>query len=167
MPLDELGESFGVGQPLREQREPSSENANEKHGVDAILAPFLFWGGLHVAMADGIVSDRDRDRLQAVGPDGFGVADTDLLANLPAGWCIRHMQQELAAHKIKFSSIDRHRMLYGMLGIAGVAGLVEEPERIALHQIADLFGISQSACDLILQRYCASHDSQLDATDIA
>ena len=122
-------------------------------GSDALLAPFYFWGGLYVAMADGDLSAVEMQRLQDLAPPGFEPAEPFRQARTNPETCITKFEEDLGSRRRKLSAIELYRIMSGVLDVACADCDLSNAERRRLRDIGELLGLHGVACDLVIERY--------------
>ena len=130
-----------------------SEVCDETTGSDTLLAPFFFWGGLYVAMADGELSAKERKRLLELAPPGFQVGDPFTIAKTNPNKGLEQFKGDLESRRRKFSAIELYRIMAGVLSVACADGEISQPEQQRVHEIGAAIGLHDVACDLVIQRY--------------
>ena len=130
-----------------------SEVRDETIGSDTLLAPFFFWGGMHVAMADGELSSEERQRLLSLAPPGFQVGDPFAFAKTNPHASLDQFKGDLECRRRKFSAIELYRIMAGVLSVACADGHVSPQELQRAHEIGAVIGLRDVACDLVIQRY--------------
>ena len=127
--------------------------AGEQTLQDPMLASFFFWGGLHVALADGDIHDGERRRLQSVIPVGLEMNQALAEAYNEPGKCLAAFQLALQSRRRKLSAVELHRVIYGLIDVASADGHVSEDERTRLRELAAVLGVAAGACDVIINQY--------------
>lgn len=130
-----------------------SEICDETTGSDAMLAPFYFWGGLHVAMADGALGDAESRRLLELAPPGFAAEESFAAVKAAPGTCLERFRQDLAGRRRKLSALELYRIMSGVLDVACADGTLGDAERVRLREVAAAIGLRDMACDLVVERY--------------
>jgi len=130
-----------------------SEVRDGTTGSDTLLAPFFFWGGLYIAMADGDLSSEERQRLLELAPPGFQVADPFTIAKTNPNASIDQFKGDLESRRRKFSAIELYRIMAGVLSVACADGNISPQEQQRVHEIGAAIGLRDVACDLVIQRY--------------
>jgi len=127
-------------------------------GSDALLAPFYFWGGLYVAMADGDLAKSEMERLQELAPPGFDPAEPFRLAKANPEVCIAKFEEDLGGRRRKLSAIELYRVMSGVLDVACADGGLSNAERRRLRDVGELLGLHDVACDLVIERYLSGQE---------
>jgi uncharacterized tellurite resistance protein B-like protein len=130
-----------------------SEVCDETTGSDTLLAPFFFWGGLYVAMADGELSPQERKRLLELAPPGFQVGDPFTMAKTNPNASLEQFKGDLESRRRKLSAIELYRIMAGVLSVACADGQISPQEQQRVHEIGAAIGLRDVACDLVIQRY--------------
>jgi hypothetical protein len=136
-----------------------SEICERTTGSDAILAPFYFWGGLYVAMADGDLSEVERARVRALAPPGFDIATSFEMARTDPQRCLSQFKGDLEARRRKLSAIELYRIMSGVLDVACADHQLTDGERARLHEIGEAVGLHDVACDLVIKRYLSESET--------
>jgi tellurite resistance protein len=118
-----------------------------------MLASHFFWGGLYIAAASGDITPQERGHLVSVAPP-----DTDVDAALREATetptaCRQRFIDGFRNRRRKFTAIELHRIIYGLLDIASVDGTVHEAEVVRLRELTGLLGIPENGCDLVVNQY--------------
>ena len=129
-------------------------------GSDALLAPFYFWGGLYVAMADGDLASVEVQRLQELAPPGFDPAEPFRLAKASPEVCIKKFEEDLGSRRRKLSAIELYRIISGVLDVACIDGDLSNAERRRLREVGELLGLHDVACDLVIERYLSGQEKR-------
>jgi len=124
----------------------------EEGALDPVLAPFFFWGGLHIALADGVLDPAEIERLQSVAPGGVTVESVVADPAFDPTRCVDRFRADLRARRRKLSSVELHRIIQGLIDVAAADGHVDKSEIRRLHELGRELGIAPEACDLILSR---------------
>jgi uncharacterized tellurite resistance protein B-like protein len=127
-------------------------------GSDAILAPFYFWGGLYVAMADGDLSATETERLQELAPPAFDATEPFRLAKSSPEVCIKKFEEDLGSRRRKLSAIELFRIMSGVLDVACSDGDLSSAERRRLRDVGELLGLHDVACELVIDRYLSGQE---------
>lgn len=130
-----------------------SEVCDDTAGSDTLLAPFFFWGGLYVAMADGELSSEERQRLLELAPPGFRVGDPFTIAKTNPKLGLEQFKTDLEGRRRKFSAIELYRIMAGVLSVACADGHISPEEQQRIREIGGVIGLRDVACDLVVQRY--------------
>jgi len=127
-------------------------------GSDALLAPFYFWGGLYVAMADGDLATVEMQRLQELAPPGFDPIEPFRLAKANPEVCIKKFEEDLGSRRRKLSAIELFRIMSGVLDVACADGDLSNAERRRLRDVGELLGLHDVACELVIERYLSGQE---------
>jgi Zn-dependent protease with chaperone function/uncharacterized tellurite resistance protein B-like protein len=130
-----------------------SEVCDQTTGSDTLLAPFFFWGGLYVAMADGELSAEETNRLLELAPPGFQVGDPFTIAKTKPNASLDQFKGDLDSRRRKFTAIELYRIMAGVLSVACADGTISPQEQQRIHEIGAVIGLRDVACDLVVQRY--------------
>ena len=77
--------------------------------------------------------------------------DNNVLADPEA--CRKRFVDGFRSRRRKFNALEVHRILYAILDIASVDGAVEDSEMGRLRELAELIGVPENACDLVVRQY--------------
>ncbi len=120
---------------------------------DPLLAEFLFWGGLYVALADRDVVPAEIERIQTAAPEGVDVrrlvSDPDLTDTL----CLRRFREMVSKRRKKLSAVEKHGIIYGLIDVASADGHVDSIEFRRLLELGGEIGVPSAGCELIAQQY--------------
>jgi tellurite resistance protein len=125
-------------------------SAAAEHALgDTLLAAFFFWGGLYIALADGLLDAHELERLASVAPAGVDIAR---LATSPAAsdTCLQRFHDEIAGRRRKFSSVELYRIVEGLVHVASADGHIDPREIERLHRLGHMLGLTTNACELLL-----------------
>ena len=121
--------------------------------ADPLLAGFFFWGGLYIALADGHIDPEEVKRLQAVAPAGVDTRPETLMSTGEAETCLANFRQGIDGCRKKLSSVELHRIIYGLIDVAAADGHIDPHEVRRLHTLGEILGIQSTGCDLIVEKY--------------
>jgi hypothetical protein len=123
---------------------------------DVLLASFFFWGGLYIALADGVLAQVELERLASVAPPAVDVAQ--VVASDPMGHgCLERFRTEIAQRRRKLSSVELYRIVEGLVDVATADGRFEPVEVARLYQLGQVLGLPQHACDLLIAKITGGH----------
>lgn len=130
-----------------------SDICDQTAGSDAMLAPFYFWGGLYVAMADGEVVDPELSRLLELAPPGLDVEESFAAVKASPEACMERFRQDLESRRRKLTALELYRIMSGVLDVACADGTLSEAELTRLCELGDVIGLRPTACELVVERY--------------
>lgn len=125
----------------------------EKTLHDAVLAPFFFWGGLHIALSDRKLDPAEQQRLGALVPPGETLAAAEAAARRDPELCRSRFAESVRARRRKLSAVELHRIIYGLIDVASADGNIAAEERERLYTLVGALSIPKQACDVILTQY--------------
>ncbi len=115
---------------------------------DPMHAGHFFWGGLYLTLGTG-----DRDRLASVGPAGEDIDAAIEKARIDPEWCRTRFVDGMQARRSKFSALEIHRIIFGLLDLASPGGTVQDGERTRLLELAESIGVPGTACEVVITQY--------------
>jgi tellurite resistance protein len=119
---------------------------------DTLLASFFFWGGLYIALADGVLAPSELERLITVAPPALDVHQL-LASDAVAGTaCLDRFRAELAQRRRKMSAVELHRIVEGLIVVASADGRIDASEVTRLHHLGQALGLTAYACDLMIAK---------------
>jgi len=130
-----------------------SDICDQTAGSDAMLAPFYFWGGLYVAMADGEVVDPELSRLLELAPPGLDVEESFAAVKASPEACMERFRQDLGSRRRKLTALELYRIMSGVLDVACADGTLSDAELTRLCELGDVIGLRTTACELVVERY--------------
>jgi hypothetical protein len=136
-----------------------SEICDNTTGSDALLAPFYFWGGLYVAMADGDLTDAERAKVRELAPPGFDAAESFVIAKTDPARCLSQFKGDLASRRRKLSAIELYRIMSGVLDVARSDGHLSDAERARVHELGEAIGLHDVACELVIKRHLSEQEA--------
>lgn len=120
---------------------------------DPLFADHFFWGGLYLAVGAGEPSPAERERLASVVPAGEEIDQAIGRARANPEWCRERFLEGVRARRRKFSALEIHRIIFGLLDMASADGAVHEREKTRLLELARLIGVPEAACELVITQY--------------
>ncbi|MCL4741181.1 MAG: M48 family metallopeptidase [Phycisphaerales bacterium] len=125
--------------------------AEERRGLsDPVLEPFVLWGGLAVALADGTVHRRELENLRSVVDEG---ALRGALADRPTvESCCERFAEARARRARPLSALDLTRVFAALSAVAGADGMVAAEETGVIERLASACGVSGAFVERALAR---------------
>jgi Zn-dependent protease with chaperone function len=121
-------------------------------GEDPYLARFVFWGGIYVALADGAPTDEQRMRLRKLAPSGIRI-DSVLLGDGSASEvALERFREAQRTRRAKLSAGELHRIITGLIDMAGRDGRVTQGELDRLHRLGKEINLTSQAMDLMISK---------------
>jgi hypothetical protein len=130
-----------------------SDICDQTAGSDTMLAPFYFWGGLYVAMADEGLTDSERKRLLELAPPGFDTDEPFATVKSRPEACMERFREDLGGRRRKLSALELYRIMSGVLDVACADGTLSDLERVRVREVGATIGLREMACDLVVERY--------------
>lgn len=128
-------------------------DGNEEPMGDPLLAEFLFWGGLYVALADRDVVPAEIERIQTAAPEGIDVRRLVSDPVLTDALCLGRFREMVSKRRKKLSAVEKHGIVYGLIDVASADGHVDSAEFQRLLELGDEIGVPRAGCELIAQQY--------------
>jgi len=143
----------GVDQEVERQLASMDPTAGEDHAFgDTLLAAFFFWGGLYIALADGVLHPSELERLLSVAPSGVDVAQLAATEAVAGQACLERFREAIAQRRRRLSAVELHRIVEGLIDVASADGRVEPAEVARLYDLGHALGLSSQACDLLIAK---------------
>ena len=120
---------------------------------DPLLAEFLFWGGLYIALADRHVVAAEMERIQTVAPEGVDVSRLVSEPDLTDALCLHRFREMVSKRRQKLSSVEKHGIICGLIDIASADGHVAPAEFQRLLDLGGGIGVPGEGCELIARQY--------------
>lgn len=120
---------------------------------DPLLAEFLFWGGLYIALADRDVVAAEVERIQTAAPEGIDVRQLVSDPDLTDALCLRRFSEMVSKRRKKLSAIEKHGIVYGLIDVASADGHVDPTEFRRLLELGGEIGVPSAGCELIARQY--------------
>ena len=121
---------------------------------DPLLSGHFFWGGLYVVTSGGHdLHTAEMTRLASVAPPGIEIDAAIAEARSTPGRCRDRFAAGFRDRRRKFTALELHRIVFGLLDVASADGDVSPPELERLRELAALLEISHDACDLVASQY--------------
>lgn len=121
---------------------------------DPMLSGHFFWGGLYLVTIDGRdLHAAERSRLASVAPPGIEIDAAIAEAKSAPERCRDRFAAGFRDRRRKFTALELHRIVFGLLDVASADGDVSQPELERLRELALLLEISHDACDLVASQY--------------
>lgn len=121
--------------------------------ADLRLRAFFFWGGLYLALEDGTVALSENRRLAEIAPDGTDVAAAVAAAHAQPETCLERFAEAFRGRRRRFSALEIHRIVYGLLDIARTDGRVSAGEIARLERLAEVMGVPPQGCALVAAQF--------------
>ena len=116
---------------------------------DPMLSDFLLWGGLYVATANGVVTPAEvRNLCEVVGQEPVERALAEVETD--ADRCREQFLIAKSGRRRKLRALEMHTIFTALAAVARADGLVDEPERQALHDLAQDCGVATAFVDNLL-----------------
>ena len=116
--------------------------------ADPLLEDFLLWGGMHVSLADGDLSEDERCRLAELVPPARLEAALEEAGSAEAA--LERFRETLASRRDKLTSAEIYRIVDALAQIVWCDRALDEAEQAAMRTITDLLGVVP---DLVLERH--------------
>jgi len=120
---------------------------------DLRLRAFFFWGGLWLALEDGAVAPLENLRLAEIAPDGTDLAAAVAAATVRPEICLERFTAAFRGRRRRYSAVEIHRIVYGLLDIARTDGRVSPGEIERLGRLAEVMGIHPRGCELVAAQF--------------
>ena len=120
---------------------------------DPLLAEFLFWGGLYIALADRHVVSAEMERIQTVAPAGVDVSGLVSEPDLTDELCLRRFREMVSKRRQKLSAVEKHGIICGLIDVASADGHVAPGELQRLLELGSGIGVPGEGCELIVRQY--------------
>ena len=127
--------------------------------VDPLLARFFFWGGLYIALADGVLEDAEVARLQTVAPAGIDVQQLVTSSGFDPDQCLEGFVAAKDERRAKLSAVELHRIIEGLIVVAAADGRIDSTEIEHLYELAGRLGIGPAACDILIADHSREGDN--------
>lgn len=121
--------------------------------ADPLLGESIFWGGLYVALASGDVSAPERERLASVMPVPEEIDAAIMQARSSPEWCRQRFLEGIKTRRKKYSAIELHRVIFGLLDLASADCDIHADEVARLRELGESIGVSAHACDIVVNQY--------------
>lgn len=117
-----------------------------------ILGDFFLWGGLYIALANGVFEASERSRLEELcTPQKVASAISSGLPSMET--CLDRFSNHIADRYKKISAMEMHRIIRGLLEIAYADGEIDADETGAIANLASKLGINEKACELLTKKF--------------
>lgn len=126
---------------------------------DPLLADFLFWGGLYVALADRVAVPAEIARLQTVAPAGVDVDQLVRGGDVTDEHCLRRFTDTVARRRRKLSAVEKHGIITGLIDVASSDGQIDSSEFQRLVELGREVGVPTAGCELIVRQYLEERNS--------
>ncbi len=125
--------------------------AEERRGLaDPVLEPFVLWGGLAVALADGTLHRTELENLRSIVEEG---ALRSALAERPTvDSCCERFAEARARRARPLSALDLTRVFGALSAVAGADGMVAAEETGVIERLASACGVSGVFVERVLAR---------------
>jgi tellurite resistance protein len=120
---------------------------------DPLLMAFFLWGGLYIAVCDGVLHSSERARLESVAPANLDFRTVAERALADPKTCLDAFAEAKRARRTKLTALELHRIIYGLIDVAAADGEVSPEELKHLNELGAVLGISPQACELIVRKY--------------
>ena len=120
---------------------------------DPLLAEFLFWGGLYIALADRHVVAAEMERIQTVAPEGVDVSRLVSEPDLTDALCLHRFREMVSKRRQKLSSVEKHGIICGLIDVASADGHVAPAEFRRLLELGGGIDVPETGCELIVRQY--------------
>lgn len=122
-----------------------------RDGVDPLLADFVLWGGIAVALASGDIGEHERRKLLGIStPENLERA---LTRNPSLDQALQNFQAALGRRHLQLKSLEIFRIAEALLHIAHADGEMEPAEKDCLARLLGIMGVGPDACELLMARY--------------
>jgi len=92
--------------------------------------------------------------------------DTAILkARSSPEWCRQRFLDGVKTRRKKYSAIELHRVIFGLLDLASANGEIHTDEVWRLRELAESIGISTHACDIVISQYQSERRHERSADD--
>jgi uncharacterized tellurite resistance protein B-like protein len=129
---------------------------NEDAMGDSLLSAFFFWGGLYVALADGVLHPSELERIASVAPAGVDAASL-VASGTSCEACLQHFCDAVGQRRRKLSTVELHRILEGLIAVASADGQIDPSELRHLYRLCQALGLPPRACELLIANSSRSH----------
>lgn len=120
---------------------------------DPLFSEHFFWGGLYLATAAPDLHPAERERLASVMPAGQDIDAAIDRARTDPEWCRGRFLEGVTSRRKKFSALEIHRIIFGLLDMASADGSIHDHETRRLLELAELMHVPQAACELVITQY--------------
>jgi len=93
------------------------------------------------------------ERLASVMPAGEDIDHAIGRARANTEWCRERFLEGVRVRRRKFSALEIHRIIFGLLDMASADGAVDEGKKTRLLELARLIGVPDEACELVITQY--------------
>lgn len=121
--------------------------------ADPLLGESIFWGGLYVALGTGDIHPAERERLASVVPPREEIGAAIAQAREVPSWCRERFQEGVKTRRKKYSALEVHRVIFGLLDLASADGSIHTDEIARLRELVSGIGVSAQACDIVIGQY--------------
>lgn len=121
--------------------------------ADPLLGESIFWGGLYVALGTGDIHPAERERLASVLPAREEIDAAIAQAREAPSGCRDRFLEGVKTRRKKYSALEVHRVIFGLLDLASADGTVQPEEVSRLRELAAGIGVSAQACDIVIGQY--------------
>jgi hypothetical protein len=119
---------------------------------DTLLSSFFFWGGLYVALADGVLHPSELARIASVAPAGVDVAALVASGTVGGDVCLQRFLDAIKQRRRKLSTVELHRILEGLVDVASADGHIDPSEFTHLTHLCQALGVPPRACELLISK---------------
>lgn len=124
---------------------------DDKTTGDPLLADFVLWGGVHIALSNGEINEHEKRRLTGVAqPEAV---DNAISQNPTMESSLINFGQFLERRHQRLRTLEIHRIMEGLLHIAHADGQMDAQEKQALVAVAQKLGIPAGAVDMMISKY--------------
>ena len=128
--------------------------AGEQDGsLDPLLARFFFWGGLYIALGDGLPDSTELSRLETVAPPDVDVGELARERGIAPEACLESFRAAKEERRAKLSAVELHKIVHGLIDVAAADGRIDRREVEHLYRLGEILGIRQTGCDLLVAQY--------------
>ncbi len=120
---------------------------------DPLFADHFFWGGVYLATGSDDLEPGERERLASVAPTGEDIDYVIGRARAHPEWCRERFLYGVRTRRRKFSALEIHRIMFGLLDLASADGTVHDGEKARLLELGRLIGVPEQACELVITQY--------------
>lgn len=120
---------------------------------DPLFADHFFWGGLYLVAGGAEPAAAEMERLASVLPPGEDIVAAVALARTNPERCRDRFLEGIRARRRKFSALELHKIIFGLLDFASADGVVHDGEKGRLFELAALIGVPESACEVVVGQY--------------
>lgn len=124
---------------------------DDRNTGNPLLVDFFQWGGLHIALSNGELTSREKDRLASIvsadrmnaAINGRPTVDSTLKQFVD---CLERRDQRL-------KTLEIHKIMEGLMHIANADGQMDANERQALLNVAGKLGVSPLAVEMMITKF--------------